>query len=99
MARLIIYEICYHYLAFDTNGTAYEKANKVIKEIREKHNIVGTPVGTLLQLPTQNLLLGLPIEYTPEEISLLQSRNAIILQNGVKASRPLRTKRKPQQAF
>src|ERR1700694_471536 len=47
-------------------------------------------------IATQNLLL--PIEYTPEEISLLQSRNAIILQNGVKASRALRTKRKPLKA-
>jgi tRNA-splicing endonuclease subunit Sen34 len=67
----------------------------VIKQIREKHNVVGTPIGTLLQLPTQNLFLGLPIEYTSEEISLLTSRNAIVILDGKEASRSLRTKRKP----
>jgi tRNA-splicing endonuclease subunit Sen34 len=70
----------------------------VIKQIREKYHIVGTPVGTLLQLPTQNLFLGLPIEYTPEEISLLCSRKAITLQDGIKASRAMRTRRKPQKS-
>ena len=64
----------------------------VIKDIREKHNIVGTPVGTLLQLPTQNIFLGAPFEYSPEEIALLYSRNAINILDGPKAARKIRTK-------
>jgi tRNA-splicing endonuclease subunit Sen34 len=75
--------------------TLFYSLTLVIKRIREEHNIVGIPIGTLLQLPTQNLFLGLPIEYTPEEISLLKSRDAIVILNGVHASRALRTKRKP----
>jgi tRNA-splicing endonuclease subunit Sen34 len=67
----------------------------VIKHIRENHHIVGTPIGTLQQLPTQNLFLGLPIEYTPAETALLLSRNAITLCNGIPAARAIRTKRKP----
>jgi tRNA-splicing endonuclease subunit Sen34 len=63
----------------------------VIKSIREQHNIVGVPVGTLLQLPTQNVFLGTPFEYTPEEIALLYSRNAIKILNGVKAARKNRS--------
>jgi tRNA splicing endonuclease len=64
----------------------------VIKDIREKHNIVGTPVGTLLQLPTQNVFLGAPFEYSPEEVALLYSRNAITILDGPKAARGIRTK-------
>jgi tRNA-splicing endonuclease subunit Sen34 len=64
----------------------------VIKHIRETHNIVGTPVGTLLQLPTQNVFLGTPFEYSPEEIALLHSRNAITILDGPKAARKIRTK-------
>jgi tRNA-splicing endonuclease subunit Sen34 len=64
----------------------------VIRVIREKHNIVGTPVGTLLQLPTQNLFLGPPIEYSSTEIALLHSRNVIKILNGKVAASCIRTK-------
>lgn len=64
----------------------------VIKDIREKHHIVGTPIGTLLQLPTQNIFLGAPFEYTPEEIALLHSRKAITILDGPKAARKVRTR-------
>jgi len=53
---------------------------------------VGTPVGTLPQLPTQNTFLGLPFEYTPEETALLLSRNAIVLLDAHKAARKRRSK-------
>jgi tRNA-splicing endonuclease subunit Sen34 len=69
----------------------------VIKGIREQHNIVGVPVGTLLQLPTQNVFLGTPFEYTPEEIALLHSRNSIKILNGTKAARRNRSIPRRQQ--
>ena len=70
---------------------------QAIKQIRENHNIVGTPIGTLLQLPTQNLFLGAPFEYSPEEIALLNARNDVIILDGVKAAR--RHRRKPNITF
>ena len=63
----------------------------VIKAMREKHHIVGTPVGTLQQLPTQNIFLGIPFEYTPEEIALLAQQNAITVLNGPPSIHKVRT--------
>jgi len=68
----------------------------VIKSIREKYNIVGTPVGTLLQLPTQNIFLGAPVEYTPEEIALLHSKDAVTIVDGKTAGRKSRKKPRHQ---
>lgn len=70
----------------------------MIKEIREQHNIVGVPVGTLLQLPTQNVFLGTPFEYTPEEVALLHSKNAITILDGAKAARKNRSKARQQKS-
>ena len=50
------------------------------------------------QLPTQNVFLGTPFEYTPEEIALLHSRNAIKILNGTKAARKNRSKPRPQKS-
>jgi tRNA-splicing endonuclease subunit Sen34 len=68
----------------------------VIKDIRENHNIIGVPVGTLLQLPTQNVFLGTPFEYSPEEIALLNSRNVIKVVNGRQAAQKDRAKPRRQ---
>jgi len=62
----------------------------VIRTIREKYSLVGVPVGTLLQLPTQNIFLGVPVEYTAEEIALLHSKNAIRILDGVKSTSKIR---------
>jgi tRNA-splicing endonuclease subunit Sen34 len=69
-----------------------------IKAIREKYNIVGTPVGTLLQLPTQNTFLGAPFEYSPEEIALLYSKNAILILDAAIAARKSRQTSRPLKA-
>ena len=60
--------------------------------------MVGVPVGTLLQLPTQNVFLGVPFEYTPEEVALLHSRHAIRILDGAKAARKNRSKPRQQKS-
>lgn len=42
-----------------------------ITYLRRKHNICGVLVGTLPQIPQQNVFLGLPLELMPEEARLL----------------------------
>ncbi|KAL9129464.1 MAG: hypothetical protein Q9217_002098 [Psora testacea] len=43
----------------------------VITWLRKTHNILGVLVGTLPQIPSQNVFLGLPLELLPEEARLL----------------------------
>ena len=56
---------------------------------------MGTPVGTLLQQPTQNIFLGAPTEYSPEEIALLRSKDVVSILDGKVAGQKAR--RKPRQ--
>ena len=42
-----------------------------ITYLRREHNICGVLVGTLPQIPQQNVFLGLPLELMPEEARLL----------------------------
>ena len=39
--------------------------------LREHYNILGVLIGTLPQIPQQNVFLGLPLELQPEEVRLL----------------------------
>ena len=39
--------------------------------LRQKHNILGVLIGTLPQIPQQNVFLGLPLELQPEEARIL----------------------------
>ena len=50
------------YLLYDIN---------VITWLRKNHNILGVLIGTLPQIPQQNVFLGLPLELQPEEARLL----------------------------
>ena len=43
----------------------------VITWLRKTHNILGVLIGTLPQIPSQNVFLGLPLELLPEEARLL----------------------------
>ncbi|KAL9102985.1 MAG: hypothetical protein Q9163_001938 [Psora crenata] len=43
----------------------------IISWLRKTHNILGVLVGTLPQIPSQNVFLGLPVELLPEEARLL----------------------------
>lgn len=50
------------YLLYDIN---------IITWLRKNHNILGVLIGTLPQIPQQNVFLGLPLELQPEEARLL----------------------------
>ena len=50
------------YLLFDINVVTY---------LRRTHNICGTLIGSIPQIPQQNVFLGLPVELMPEEARLL----------------------------
>ncbi|KAL2050203.1 hypothetical protein ABVK25_009564 [Lepraria finkii] len=50
------------YLLYDINTITW---------LRKNHNILGVLIGTLPQIPQQNVFLGLPLELQPEEARLL----------------------------
>ena len=50
------------YLLYDINTITW---------LRRTHNILGVLIGTLPQIPQQNVFLGLPLELQPEEALLL----------------------------
>ncbi|XP_014781421.1 tRNA-splicing endonuclease subunit Sen34 isoform X2 [Octopus bimaculoides] len=45
--------------------------NEDVMLLRKQHRIVGTLVGALPRAPCQNNLLGLPLQLSPEEVSVL----------------------------
>jgi tRNA-splicing endonuclease subunit Sen34 len=47
---------------------------KVITWLRKTHHILGVLIGTLPQIPQQNVFLGLPLELMPEEARFLIER-------------------------
>ena len=51
-----------NYLIFDVDTITW---------LRKTHHILGVLIGTLPQIPQQNLFLGLPLELQPEEARLL----------------------------
>lgn len=55
------------YLLFDTNVVAY---------LRRTYNICGVLVGSIPQIPQQNVFLGLPVELLPEEAKILVRKGA-----------------------
>jgi tRNA-splicing endonuclease subunit Sen34 len=48
---------------------------KVITWLRREHHILGVLMGTLPQIPQQNVFLGLPLRLMPEEVMLLVKKN------------------------
>jgi tRNA-splicing endonuclease subunit Sen34 len=55
------------YLLFDTNAVTY---------LRSTYNICGVLIGSIPQIPQQNVFLGLPVELLPEEARLLVRKGA-----------------------
>ncbi|RPA83642.1 tRNA-intron endonuclease catalytic domain-like protein [Ascobolus immersus RN42] len=51
----------------------------VIPILREKYRILGHMLGTLPQIPQQNVFLGLPMQLLPEEAKLLVDQGAAYL--------------------
>ena len=55
----------------------------VVTWLRKTHNILGVLIGTLPQIPSQNVFLSLPLELQPEEARLLvESGIAYVVDNG-----------------
>lgn len=55
------------YLLFDVNVVTY---------LRRTHHICGVLIGSIPQIPQQNVFLGLPLELMPEEAKLLVEKEA-----------------------
>jgi tRNA-splicing endonuclease subunit Sen34 len=55
------------YLLFDANVVTY---------LRRTYNICGVLIGSIPQIPQQNVFLGLPVELLPEEVKLLVRKEA-----------------------
>ncbi|KAI1933205.1 tRNA-splicing endonuclease subunit [Ophidiomyces ophidiicola] len=63
-----------HFFLFSADAVTY---------LRQKHNICGVLIGTLPQIPQQNIFLGLPVELMPEEARLLvEKKVAYIVDDG-----------------
>jgi len=60
------------YLLFSVHAATY---------LRREHNIGGVLIGTLPQVPQQNVFLGLPVELMPEEARLLVERGVCVIVN------------------
>ena len=65
----------------------------VITWLRRTHHILGVLIGTLPQIPQQNVFLGLPLELMPEEARLLAEKGLAYIvedlewhENGMKAT-------------
>ena len=48
---------------------------RTITWLRQNHNILGVLIGTLPQIPQQNVFLGLPLELQPEEARILVEKD------------------------
>ena len=55
----------------------------VITWIRKAHHVLGVLIGTLPQIPQQNVFLGLPLELMPEEVRLLSEKGLAYIVNDV----------------
>jgi tRNA-splicing endonuclease subunit Sen34 len=62
-----ISKIAGRYLLFDINVVTY---------LRRTHHICGVLIGSIPQIPQQNVFLGLPLELMPEEAKLLVEKEA-----------------------
>ncbi|XP_062591674.1 tRNA-splicing endonuclease subunit Sen34-like, partial [Saccostrea cucullata] len=57
-------------------------SSKDAVELREEWRIVGCLIGCLPRLPRQNNHLGLPLQLSKEEVTLMLEKGAIILMDG-----------------
>ena len=57
----------------------------VVSYLRREHHICGVLIGSIPQIPQQNVFLGLPLELMPEEAQLLVAKNVAYVVDDVKA--------------
>lgn len=70
------------YLLFSIDAVTY---------LRREHNICGVLIGTLPQIPQQNVFLGLPLELMPEEARVLVDRGVACIVDEAKAHDGMRS--------
>jgi tRNA-splicing endonuclease subunit Sen34 len=70
------------YLLFSIDAVTY---------LRREHNICGVLIGTLPQIPQQNVFLGLPLELMPEEARLLVDKGVACIVDEKKAHDSMNT--------
>lgn len=70
------------YLLFSIDAVTY---------LRREHNICGVLIGTLPQIPQQNVFLGLPLELMPEEARLLVDKGVACIVDEAKAQDGMKT--------
>lgn len=64
---------------------------EVVTYLRREHNICGVLIGTLPQIPQQNVFLGLPLELMPEEARLLVDKDVAYIVDEAKAQNGMKT--------
>jgi tRNA-splicing endonuclease subunit Sen34 len=57
----------------------------VVSYLRREHRICGVLIGSIPQIPQQNVFLGLPLELMPEEAHLLVAKNVAYVVDDVEA--------------
>lgn len=70
------------YLLFSVDAVTY---------VRREHNICGVLIGTLPQIPQQNVFLGLPLELMPEEARVLVDKDVACIVDEAKAHDGMRS--------
>lgn len=70
------------YLLFSIDAVTY---------LRREHNICGVLIGSLPQIPQQNVFLGLPLELMPEEARLLVDQGVACIVDEAKAHDGMRS--------
>lgn len=70
------------YLLFSIDAVTY---------LRREHNICGVLIGTLPQIPQQNVFLGLPLELMPEEARVLVDSGVACIVDEAKAHDGMRS--------
>lgn len=63
------------YFLYDSTAITY---------LRKEHHILGVLVGTLPQVPQQNVFLGVPLELQPEEVRLLVDKGVAYILDDIK---------------
>ncbi|KAJ5900984.1 tRNA-splicing endonuclease subunit tsp-4 [Penicillium subrubescens] len=70
------------YLLFSIDAVTY---------LRREHNICGVLIGTLPQIPQQNVFLGLPLELMPEEARVLVDKDVACIVDEARAHDGMRS--------
>ncbi|CAG7995366.1 unnamed protein product [Penicillium olsonii] len=60
---------------------------EAVTYLRREHHICGVLIGTLPQIPQQNVFLGLPLELMPEEARLLVDKDVACIVDEAKAQK------------